>query len=226
MTLPKPYYQDEYATLYCGDCRELIPHIEADVLVTDPPYGMAFKSNYRNKSHERIAGDESDDLLVWACGLRPKHSAYIFCRWDNLASVPRPTSAITWAKNNWSMGDLDHEHARQTELILFYRGPDHEWPESRPTDRIDARRTGNAQHPSEKPVDLLIGVLRWTRGTVCDPFAGSGTTLLAAKQLGRRSIGIEIEEKYCEIAAKRLAQGVLFAPPPKRDRHEQGELIQ
>jgi len=116
------------ATLYCGDARDIVGQLQFDCIVSDPPYGMSFQSNYRTEKHARIANDDSEELLQWACALRPTHSSYLFCRWDNLFAVPKPKSLITWIKNNWSMGDLEHEHARQTEVALFYPGPEHEFP--------------------------------------------------------------------------------------------------
>lgn len=111
----------EGVTLYCGDCRDILPTLGVvDAVVTDPPYGMAFQSNYRTTQHAKIANDETDELLQWVCGVDAAHSKYIFCRWDNIWRVPPPKSLVTWVKNNWSMGDLEHEHARQTELCLFY----------------------------------------------------------------------------------------------------------
>jgi site-specific DNA-methyltransferase (adenine-specific) len=172
------------ATLYLGDCRDILPTLPLlDCVVSDPPYGMSFQSNHRIMQHERIANDDNEDLLLWACGLQPRHSSYLFCRWDNLFSVPKPKSLITWVKNNWSMGDLEHEHARQTEVALFYPGTEHDFPKSRPTDVIKAPRTGNEYHPTEKPVQLMRAIIEWTRGVVVDPFMGSGTTGVAAVQM-------------------------------------------
>lgn len=193
------------ATLYLGDCREILPTLPmADVVVTDPPYGMEFVSNYRLQKYRPIANDISSALLIWACGLNAAHSKYIFARWDNLSEVPAPKSCVTWIKNNWSMGDLDHEHARQTELILFYPGPDHTFPKKRPTDAIEAPRTGNDNHPSEKPVQLMRAILEWTSGDVVDPFMGSGSTGVAAVGLGRRFAGIEIDPAHFDTACRRL----------------------
>ena len=203
------------ATLYLGDAREIVGSLGGfGALVTDPPYGMSFRSNYRQTRHEAIANDETDELLQWACRLQPSHSAYVFCRWDNLSAVPKPRSVITWVKNSWSMGDLEHEHARQTEMALFYPGPEHDFPGGRPSDMIRAPRTDNENHPTEKPVALMGVVLGWTRGTILDPFMGSGTTGVAAAKAGRPFVGIELHGPYFDIACKRIEdaqrQGDMF----------------
>lgn len=204
------------ATLYLGDCREVIEAIgPIDSLVSDPPYGMSFQSNHRAEKHAKIANDDTQDLLLWACRLEPRHSAYLFCRWDNLFAVPKPKSLVTWVKNNWSMGDLEHEHARQTEVALFYPGPEHDFPKGRPSDVIKAPRTGNEFHPTEKPVQLMRAMIEWTRGTVFDPFMGSGSTGCAAVAAGRRFIGCEINPEYFSTACRRIEeaqrQGDMFA---------------
>jgi site-specific DNA-methyltransferase (adenine-specific) len=210
----------EGVTLYCGDCREVMPTLgHIDVVVTDPPYGMAFRSNYRAVRHDAIANDSSDDLLQWICSQPVRHSKYVFCRWDNLANVPQPRSVVNWIKNNWSMGDLDHEHARQTEIALFYPGEQHFFPVGRPTDVLEVRRTGNDYHPSEKPTDLMWAIVRWTAGTVVDPFMGSGTTGVACAKLGRQFVGIEIEPRYFDVACRRISDALarpdLFIASPK-----------
>ena len=203
------------ATLYLGDCREIAPTLERPAaVISDPPFGMAFQSNYRAEQYAPIANDKDDALLQWACELPASHSRYVFCRWDNLWRLPKPRSLVTWVKNNWSMGDLEHEHARQTEVICFWPGPDHSWPSGRPQDVIHAPRTGNAHHPTEKPVQLMMAVCGWTSGAVLDPFMGSGTTGVAAVRLGRPFVGIEIEPRYFDTACRRIEeaqrQGDLF----------------
>lgn len=206
-------------TLMLGDSRDLLPAVgPVDCVVSDPPYGMEFRSNrpkVRPKFHA-IANDDNADALVWTTGIEAAHSKYVFCRWDNLVHVPKPRSCITWVKNNWSMGDLTGEHARQSELALFYPGPSHFFPCGRPSDVIAAPRTGNESHPTEKPVQLMWHVVRWTDGVVFDPFMGSGTTGVACVKLGRKFIGIEIEPKYFDIACRRIeaayAQPDLFVP--------------
>jgi DNA modification methylase len=209
-------------TLYQGDAREIVPTLAVPgTLTTDPPYGMAFRSNYRATKHDSIRNDGDDAALVWACEIPVEHSRYIFCRWDNLivSPVPKPRSMVTWVKNNWSMGDLEHEHGRQTEVALFYPGPKHFFPKGRPNDVIIAPRTSNEHHPTEKPVQLMLAVLEWTHGLILDPFCGSGTTGVAAVRLGRPFIGIELDPKHFDTACRRLERAVgrpdMFAGSPR-----------
>lgn len=206
------------ATLYLGDCRDVLPTLgNVDAVVTDPPFGMAFQSNYRTVQHAAIKHDDNDDLLQWAFRLPMTHSRYVFCRWDNLADLPKPKSVVTWVKNNWSMGDLEHEHARQTEVACFWPGPNHFFPRGRPTDVIECPRTGNNHHPTEKPVALIEAMVRWTDGAVLDPFMGSGTTGIACGLLSRPFVGIEIDETYFDTACRRIEaaykQPRLFVEP-------------
>ena len=196
-------------TLYLGDAAEIVSSVTFDALVTDPPFGMAFQSNHRGVQHERIANDDNPELLRWACELPVSHSRYVFCRWDNLVDIPKPKSLVTWVKNNWSMGDLEHEHARQTEVAAFYPGPDHFFPNGRPQDVIKAPRTGNEHHPTEKPVQLMQAFVEWTSGVVLDPFMGSGSTLVACARAGRSAVGIELHEPYFDIACQRLRKAYM-----------------
>lgn len=206
----------EDVIIFRADCREAVPTLGTlDCVVTDPPYGMAFQSNHRTVKHRAIANDDATDLLDWACRLNARHSVYAFGRWDNVANVPRPKSLITWVKNNWSMGDLKHEHARQSEVIFFYPGSEHSWPGKRPTDVVTAARTRNDHHPTEKPVDLMEIVLSWTAGQVLDPFMGSGTTGIAAVRLGRPFVGVEIDSIHFDTARRRISEALRSRPAPR-----------
>lgn len=218
------------ARLILGDCLEVLPALgRVDVIITDPPYGMKFQSNHRNQKHEIISGDNSDELLLFACGLKPHHSSYIFCRWDNLQVIPKPKSMITWIKNNWSMGDLEHEHSRQTEVCVFYPGPSHYFANGRPSDVVYAPRTQNIYHSTEKPVELMYKVAEWTAGAILDPFMGSGTTGVACGRLGRQFIGIEIDPKYFDIACRRIEaaqrQADLFITQPPATKPVQETML-
>lgn len=191
-----------------------------ETIITDPPFGMSFISNHRKDKYEEIQNDHNDELLKFACELKPIYSSYVFCRWDNIYNLPKPKSLVTWVKNNWSMGDLEHEHARQTETILFYAGSTHQFPSKRPTDIIECARTGNNFHPTEKPIELMKTLIGLTFGNVLDPFMGSGSTGVACAKMGRRFIGIELDEKHFDTACKRIeaayAQPDLFVPAPEK----------
>lgn len=200
----KPYYEADGITIYHGDCLEVLPSVAADVMVADPPFGMGYKSGWSGRS---IAGDNSTAvrdaaLVVW--GERP---ALLFGRWD----CQRPTGVrmlLTWDKGDWpGMGDLLLPWGPSTEEI-YVLGSGFVGKRGGSVIRCD-RLVGATLHPNEKPVPLLERLLcHCPEGVVVDPFMGVGTTLVAAKQLGRRAIGIEIEERYCEIAARRLSQRV------------------
>lgn len=209
----KPYYQDKFATIYHGDSDQLVHEMpDVDLLITDPPYGMNFQSNHREVKHDKIHGDDRLPVeTIYHALAKARRAGYVFCRWDNLNqfSGVRIHSVLAWVKNNWSMGDLEHEHGRQWEACCFFARPEHKFIKRIP-DVLYAKKTGNFYHPTEKPVSVITQLIACNEGeTILDPFMGSGTTLRAAKDLNRKSIGIEIEEKYCEIAAKRLRQEVL-----------------
>lgn len=209
-----PYYQDEHVTLYHGDCLELTGWLAADVLVTDPPYGMALRSGWNGELGDlEIQGDDSTDERDEAIRLWGTRAALAFGRW----SVPRPAgvkAVLTWEKGDHTgMGDLNLPWKPTTEEIYVLGS----WPQ-----RLVGRNSSVLRHmapppakskgrwhPTEKPVSLMVALIDATQGVVADPFAGSGTTLVAAKQLGRRAIGVELEERYCEVIATRLSQGVL-----------------
>lgn len=196
--------------LILGDCLEemkKIPDKSIDLVLTDPPYGMNFVSNYRILKYDRIVGDDKYPKEILPEFFRvAKRAVYIFCRWDNLIELPKPKSVIAWVKNNWSMGDLKHEHGRQWEALLFYPQEDHEFIERIP-DVIKCQRTDNILHPTQKPVGVVRRVIESNRGdTILDPFMGSGTTGVACKELGRNFIGIEISKKYFDIAERRINQ--------------------
>ena len=220
----KPYYQDERVTLYHGDCLELADLWTcADVLVTDPPYGMAYRD--RLGKHEAIHGDDDTAVRDRAIELWGGESPMlVFGSWR----VERPTglrNLLIWDKGtDLGMGvstpwGLSHEE-------VYVLGT---WPALTPGGRvreggvpcrvpsvIRAAKPNNASasrvldHPTPKPVALMETLIyRCPPGTIADPFAGSGSTGVAAKALGRKAVLVELEERYCEIAARRLSQDVL-----------------
>ena len=212
----KPYYDEAGITIFHGDCREVTTWLEADVLVTDPPYGMAFRSRWRGAfgtcevAHDDDTTARDDALALW--GDKP---ALVFGRW----SVARPKQTrmvLTWDKGEHvGMGDLSLPWKPNTEEV-YVLGTGFRGPRGSSVLRhfaiagsVGQAGKGTRHHPTEKPRGLMAVLLaKCPPGIVADPFMGSGTTLRTALDLGRRAIGIEIEERYCEIAASRLAQGV------------------
>ena len=213
----QPYYQDDLITLYHGDCLEY-PDLWtcADVLVTDPPYGMAYESNrVPGRICKPIQGDDSvavRDSVFDTWRTAGESPAIMFGRWNQ----PRPNGVkqrLIWSKApDPGMGDLTSPWGNSDEEIYIFGNGFHgkrganilTYPKPPVANRPD--------HPTPKPVPLMEHLIeRCPPGIIADPFTGSGATLRAAKNLGRRAIGFEIEEKYCEIAANQLAQEVLFA---------------
>lgn len=223
----KPYYEDGNATLYLGDAREVLPALTAgssDLLLTDPPYDIGFKSN--RGQHDRIAGDDGTldirAVLAAACRvLRRSRHAYVFGPSSVLPEMLTAGVELVWDKGIVGMGDLSVPWGRSHEPISFALHQPSKANREQGFGRLTARirqgtvlrvdRTHGAsskRHPTEKPVLLLRQLIESSSvmgDMVLDPFAGVGSTLVAATLEGRRSVGIEIEERYCEIAAKRLS---------------------
>lgn len=206
----KPYYEHGGIVIYHGDARELLPGLLADVLCLDPPYGTAEHGGYgrRQLGLEQIANDNDTtvrDAILEHWGAR---QAVVFGSPRRAEPPGHWDYRLVWDKRSPGMGSpwrWQHE-------MIYLRG---EW-ENRPgVPSVLGFSAGNdmrqRHHPHEKPVPLMFALLQGTTGLVMDACMGSGSTLRAAKDLGRHAIGIEIDERYCEVAARRLAQGVLFA---------------
>ena len=196
----KPYYQDDAVVIYHADCREILPQLEpVDLVLTDPPYGLG------------------DKMQGGTWGAAAKYED--FRRWDKApcASTMRQilemaNAAIVWGGNYFAFAPSrcwliwDKQNAVHTMSDCEMAWTNFDRPSKRLSWPVGVHTCG---HPAEKPLPLMTWCLSFAGGAVLDPFMGSGTTLRAAKDLGRKAIGIEIEEKYCEIAAKRMAQEVL-----------------
>lgn len=216
-----PYYQDDLVTLFLGDCREITAWLTADVLATDPPYGIAWRTNggggaghTRGRKHQGIAGDDDTTvrdtaIAVWG----PTKPALVFGSFR--APAPGGVVETLVYRKPTDSGVLGTRTGfrRDVEPVYLLGA----WPK-RPTQwsaLIEARggicnaimRTG---HPHTKPLDVMEQLIdACPPGVIADPFAGSGSTLVAARNLGRHAIGVELEERYCETVARRLAQGAL-----------------
>lgn len=227
----KPYYQDDYATIYHGDCREILPRLEpVDLVLTDPPYGTEnLGGGYgRRQLHtvdgrkgRTIANDCNLGCLMSAAPMLEEkltaggwlatyaaarrmfevHHIFLLAGLDYIGHV-------VWDKGAPGLGyTIRYSHE---DVLVFRKGTG-----DAPVDAvISVTRAGvgtgrTNEHPHEKPAAVWLRLCQLSMGSILDPFMGSGTVLRAAKDLQRKAVGIEIEEKYCEIAAKRLRQEVL-----------------
>ena len=216
-----PYYQDAAVTIYHGDCREILPVVSADVLVTDPPYGVELgTSDSRGNNHglvhaSYVSYSDTEDnfrsIIIPAIrvALELTNRGAIFVG-KHLTAFPEPSIAggiycsAACGRNPWGFTNL---------LAVFFYGSNPRLHLGAVHTVIGSNETAERNgHPCPKPLGWmtwLVGMTSLDGETILDPFMGSGTTLRAAKDLGRKAIGIEIEERYCEIAANRMAQEVL-----------------
>jgi len=213
----KPYYEHAGITIYHGDCREILPTVTADVLVTDPPYGIALDTD-----NSRFSGGTKGNMAKRGIGVAagapivgdsdPFDPSFLLQYGDHQViwgwnhypdKLPRGTCLVWLKRYDEAFGSFlsDAETAWMSKGHGVYCR----------RDLSNSSITNERVHPTQKPVSLMAWCLSFfpSANSVLDPFMGSGTTLVAAKNLGRRAIGIEIEERYCEIAAKRLSQEVL-----------------
>ena len=203
----KPYYQDDVATIYCGDCWDLLqdlPHI--DLVLTDPPYGIpsrAWERTYHGKRGksplwgkvpawdkipERVKDiiEVADKVVIWGGNNFDLPAAPHWFVWDKLQSNRGADCEMAWTR-----GACAHKVFRMSRIDAY----------------VNKASGLRKEHPTQKPLALMTWCLEQMRlasgATVFDPFMGSGTSVLAAMQAGHKAIGIELEERYCEIAAHR-----------------------
>lgn len=229
----KPYYQEGGITIYHGDCMEIAPTISGvSLLVTDPPYGMKERTNraslgrggmsanssgrkVRSRDWPAIHGDDQPfDPSPWLT--YPK--VILFGAIHYSTRLPESRAWLVWDKREGTPSD---DNADCDFAWTNLGGPARLYSQlwrglcKRGEENVSSAG-GGLEHPTQKPAALMRWViLRCEPGDsdlLLDPFCGSGSTLVAAKTIGVRAIGIEIDERYCEVAARRLAQGVLFGP--------------
>ena len=208
-----PYYQDQFTTIYHADCRDVFEHIKGSVLVSDVPYGIKYRSGARRAGSlaRSIAGDFDTSLRDWVLSIWGDRPALIFGSWKVARPAGVHTRLIWDTKGALGMGDLSVPwKPSDQEIYVIGRG----FSGRRDSNVISvapvqATAKNGRVHPHQKPIALMVALIsKCPAGTVVDPFCGSGSTLRAAKDLCRPSIGIELEERYCEIAAQRMSQEV------------------
>ena len=210
--MPDSYYEDDHVVIYHGDCKELLPDLVFDVVVTDPPYGINYKQTIKGaRDYEKILGDETSDLARWLIAEVHPTPMLVFGINHFADCLPVAGRWICWDKRVVETADkmigspfelawINNKQDKSGYMIRLQHGGIVN------ADNHNEKR----QHPTQKPVKLMRRCIQYMpEGVALDPFMGSGSTLRAAKDLGRKAIGIEIDEKYCEIAAKRMGQEVL-----------------
>lgn len=227
----KPYYERDGITLFNADMLEVTVPFVTSVFVTDPPYSRAGAVHTGRSTTAGTASDAAGSDQFWLYWFRhvarkigeytrPIGCGFVFCDYRTVNLIERAfesagcgwsvTQCLVWDRDGMGLGS---PFRASHELIAFVRGPDFKW-----TGRKDIRNVirypwqygAHPNHPAEKPVGLIRQLLEWVAtsewDTVFDPFAGSGPTLLAAKDLGLRAVGIEAVEEHCATAVSRLAQ--------------------
>ncbi|MFJ6429693.1 DNA methyltransferase [Microbacterium maritypicum] len=202
------YYQDEFVTLHHGNCLEELAWLEADVLVNDPPYGIDYNSGRRRtKLKSSILNDKDTAVRDGVLALWGDRPALIFGSWK----IPRPEGTHTrliWdTKGALGMGDLSVPW-KPSDQEVYVIGKGFEGPRTSNVlsyAPVQAMAKHGRLHPHQKPIPLMQDLIGKTKGVIADPTAGSGSTLVAAAEMGRKAIGVELDEADCEIIAKRLA---------------------
>jgi site-specific DNA-methyltransferase (adenine-specific) len=222
----KPYFQAGGITIFNAAAHDVLPSLGAqcvDLLLTDPPYGIAYRSSAKKNGVARSI--QNDDNLNALRGilpladalLKPDRHAYIFAAPSRIGEATaaieiywRIKNAIVWDKGNaGSKGDCQAGYANNWEAIIYAnkgRRPLN-GPRPRAIIRHDWQGSRDPVHPTVKPVDIfrpLVSRSSLPGELILDPFCGSGPSLIAAAEMDRRAIGIEIEERYCEVAARRV----------------------
>lgn len=202
----KPYYEDDAVTIYHGDCREILLTLTFDAILADPPYGIEYNPLHGGNGSKMwgefsITGDDGDfdpsfllptPAILWGANhyapRLPASGGWLV--WDKTPRGIREGFVASHAELAWT-----NVTSRVHKFALEWQGT--------------VRNGEGFFHPTQKPIALMRWCLGFLGGLVVDPFLGSGSTLVAAKDLGRSAIGIEIEERWCEIAARRCSQEVL-----------------
>jgi|SRR3974390_115674 len=230
-----PYYDHAGITIFCCDCREILPHLpKVDAVITDPPYGINADLKQANRANKqngkalapsrdyKISGWDTSTPSRWLIERLLKVSRWQIIWGGNYFELPPSTCWLVWDKDNGDNGYADCELA-WTNLKKAIRRKRYQWM-GMLQEHMDTKE--ERWHPTQKPVPVMqwaISQLPEPCETILDPFMGSGTTLVAAKNLGRKAIGIEICREYCDIAIRRLEQEVLPFGEGNQFQERQGD---
>jgi len=231
-TSPPVKYKPQLIKGFAEEELKKIPDESVDLIIIDPPYGINYDTNFRNEESDTIGAISLDNEKIFEIFpdvirecyriLKNNSALYCFARWDVterfraiLSKYFVIKNRLNWVKNNWSMGDLNGSYAMQCEDILFAVKGRHILNDGRSTDVLKFDRVAGQSllHSHQKPIDLLNFLIKKSskRGDcVLDCYAGSGSTIISSVNLGRKSIGIELNDKYLNIIKDRLEKRVLY----------------
>lgn len=197
-----PFYQDERCTIYNADCRQVLPFLpKFDLLLTDPPYGIGIASNPVRQAHTKEDWDEMSPA-DWVIKMAVDCAKFSIVWGGNYFNLPASRKFLVW----------DKQQPENFSLAMAEQA----WCSWEGNAKVFSKRVAGTYvkcHPTQKPEGLIRWCIKQAPediDTILDPFMGSGTTLVAANLEGRKAVGIEINEAYCEAAANRLRQKVLF----------------
>lgn len=218
-----PYYSDDAVQIYHGDCREILPAIGSiGFLLSDPPYGIRYRSNHNSSRrgqwakwvrYENLPGIVGDEEPIDTASLLALNVPMALFGGNYVADQLPPSRCwIIWNKRD-GIGQNNQADCEMvwTNFDRPSRIYNHLWSGLLRAGEENVARSQKV-HPHQKPIALLRYIIRYSEtggGVIVDPYAGSCSVAVAAKELGRRSVMIEIEERYCEIGANRCRQEVL-----------------
>jgi site-specific DNA-methyltransferase (adenine-specific) len=223
----KPYYEEPGITIYCADCRDILPHLpKVDLVLTDPPWNLGyFKDD--NKTWDEYAAwlnaikstleVMAETVWIFQSSKSIPYVAHHFKGWNFFAN-PKSFCQLIRGKvsNAWDIAYFNN--SANFCGVSGWRN----WHLANNSNNHNSDKT----HPTSRPLDTIKYIIGlYSHDTILDPFMGSGTTLVAAKQLGRKAIGIEIEKKYCDIAIDRLRQEVLPLNQHEPEEQTQENLL-
>lgn len=222
----KPYYEQDGITIYNCDCRDILPELpKVDLVLTDPPYGIGleYETYIDSSANLKELINSTIPLLI-----SKTDRMALTCGVLNMYSYPKPDWVMAWISSA-GVGCSKWGFCCWQPILVYGNDPYLKSGSGRLPDIFTSNETTQIKdHPCSKPIGLWSKVLKrcsqQETDIILDPFMGSGTTLVAAKKLGRKAIGIEIEQKYCDIAIKRLQQTVMSFEIPK-EKIEQNALF-
>lgn len=212
-------YINQIINADCMDILKQLPDKCIDLVLTDVPYGMNFKSNYRKDKYKHIENDDNLNWLPEWCKqvkriIKDNAHLYIFCSWHNvdvfkqeIEKYIKIKNILIWVKNNTGMGDLINDYAPKYEMILFCNPNNKPLNDGRDSNILYFNRTNNVNHPTEKPIDMMAYLIRKSsqKGDLAlDTFAGSCPVAIACHNLKRRFICIEKDKDYWKASVERL----------------------